>query len=181
MEIWKDIEGYEGKYQVSNLGNVRNNRGNMYLKTHNKGYLQIELSDGVNKKTYLVHRLVALAFIDNPNNLPFINHKDENKQNNRVENLEWCDQSYNVRYSLAMQNNIDINEYCNAPHKTPRRKNTKRNGMKILQISLDGELIKEWDNARTIFLENNWSDWSISECCRGKRKTAYGYKWQYAS
>ena len=120
-ELWKDIEGYEGLYQVSSLGAIRSldryrNRpsksGNMYIQrykgkvlkqTLNDGYFTIYLhKDGVNK-FYSVHRLVAKAFIPNPNNLPQVNHKDENKQNNCVENLEWCTAKYNVNYGTAIE------------------------------------------------------------------------------
>lgn len=107
MEIWKDIEGYEGKYQVSNLGNVRSLRfrnqnfsKDLTQKTNNKGYKVVNLTDNSKNKPALVHRLVAMAFIDNPNNFPVVNHKDENPQNNHVDNLEWCTYSYNTIYSM---------------------------------------------------------------------------------
>ena len=182
-EIWKDIPGYEGLYQVSNLGNVKSiswkNTGaakNLWLKPHNKGYYQVELVKNKVKKTYVVHRLVALAFIPNPQNLPVINHKDENKKNNRVENLEWCDFKYNNRYSMNLH-----------PERFKERVYTQKGNYKrrldfpVAQIGDDGEVIKVWSNSRQIFVETGMSDWSISECCRGNRKTAYGYKWQYAS
>ena len=113
-EIWKDIQGYEGRYQVSNLGRVRSlsrKRWNGYTFTNlegrilklrlnkNKGYLNVILYDGHrNGKTIEIQRLVAQAFIPNPNNLPCVNHKDENPRNNKVENLEWCDYRYNNNY-----------------------------------------------------------------------------------
>lgn len=180
-EIWKDVVGYEGQYQVSDLGNVRSvnwgNRGftkNLYLKPHNRGYLQVELFRDGTRKTFMVHRLVAQAFIENPNNLPLVNHKDENKYNNTPDNLEWCDNSYNVCYSLN-RHGVEAGKRV-----APSRHNCKRIGLMIIQCSLYGDKIREWDDARTIFIQTGMSDWSISECCRGKRKTAYGYKWQYA-
>lgn len=113
-EIWKDIEGYEGIYQVSNLGNVRvldrivnsaikNNdkvkRKGQILKQYNKrGYLQVTLTVSNKRKYFNVHRLVAQAFIPNPNNLPQVNHRDENPKNNCVNNLEWCSAKYNANY-----------------------------------------------------------------------------------
>ena len=114
-EIWKDIEGYEGLYQVSNLGNVKRLRHGDYkcvqgyrvfperlkiLSFDKKGYLQVGLSKNNKQTMRRVHRLVAEAFIPNPNEYPMINHKDENKANNNVNNLEWCDARYNVIYSL---------------------------------------------------------------------------------
>lgn len=184
-EIWKDVVGYEGLYQVSNIGNVKslNWRGlgkpkNLYLKPHNKGYLQVELAKDGNKKCYTVHQLVATAFIPNPNNLAQINHKDEDKKNNRVDNLEWCTRSYNAAYSIDRHPE-------RKPNGIGRRKGSRFKGinseLKILQLSLDGEIVKEWSCSRDIFLKTGMSDWSISECCRGNRKTAYGYKWQYAN
>ena len=111
-EIWKDVVGYEGKYQVSNLGRVKSLpkytyskgypqlRKERILKPGNTGkyrnYPTVHFSDG---KGYKVHRLVAMAFIPNPNNLPMINHKDKNTFNNCVDNLEWCSNQYNVKYS----------------------------------------------------------------------------------
>jgi len=111
-EEWRDIKGFEGLYQVSNLGRVKS----LPKYTYSKGYPQLRKERILNprgtgrKRNYLavkfidghqykVHRLVAEAFIPNPNNLPLINHKDENPLNNEVDNLEWCDNSYNVKYS----------------------------------------------------------------------------------
>lgn len=112
IEQWKDIEGYEGLYQVSNLGNVKSlNRtsikeGRDYrvkekiLKTFlcSSGYPTVVLSNNGKKETLMVHRLVALHFIPNPHKYEQINHKDENKNNNNVDNLEWCTQDYNLHY-----------------------------------------------------------------------------------
>ena len=184
-EIWKDIPGYEGLYKVSNLGNVKSlnwrNTGeekNLWLKPHNKGYLQVELANGGVKKCFVVHRLVAIAFLPNPNCFPQVNHKDENKANNCVENLEWCSRSYNARYSLDRH-----------PERKPKggghRKGCRFKGANseksVVQLTMSGEFVREWVCSRDVFLETGMSDWSISECCRGNRKTAYGYKWQYAS
>ena len=173
-EVWKDIEGYGGLYQVSNLGNVRSTNWrrlgvvkNIYLKPHNRGYLQVELTNGEKKKTYLVHQLVAKAFLLNPDNLSCVNHIDENKQNNNICNLEWCDQSYNTRYSISK-------------HPNKKRRNSL-SSKKILQISKDGHIEREWTCSREIELVAGMSNWSISQCCRGKRKTAYGYIWRYAN
>lgn len=113
IEIWKDILGYEGLYQVSNLGRVKSlnyhkTRKEHILKPTNcHGYLRVNLSKNKNRKSYLVHRLVGEAFISNFDNLPEINHKDENKHNNCVENLEWCDRQYNNTYGTMLQKNRD--------------------------------------------------------------------------
>lgn len=180
QEIWKDILGYEGKYQVSNLGNIKNlkylnsNKTKlMCLKKHNKGYKQVELSKNHKTKTYLVHRLVAQAFIPNPNNYPLINHKDFNKQNNNVENLEWCNQSQNMKHSCSK-----IRETCFTRKVTSHT--PKKLFSKIFQYDKDNNLIKDWENICEIKNTLNYHPTSIKECCEGKRKQAYGYKWQYA-
>ena len=106
MEEWKDIEGYEGLYQVSNLGNVRalkfyHSRNNIHLlkPTVNKyGYCVVGLHKDKKVKQYRVHRLVAIAFLPNPDNLPYVNHIDCDKTNNSLTNLEWCTQSENVKH-----------------------------------------------------------------------------------
>ena len=114
MEIWKNIEGFEGAYMVSNLGRVkslkreRKTKGGVLvevperilkLNTDKDGYKEAALSKDAKLYYFRVHRLVAFAFIPNPHNLPLINHKDENPANNEVSNLEWCNQSYNTSYS----------------------------------------------------------------------------------
>lgn len=117
-EEFRDIKGYEGLYQVSNLGKVKSlTRENQFylndikvtrilnshiMKFHlNHGYLRVLLSKNGKRKWFFVHRLVAEAFIPNPNNLPFINHKSEIKTENNVENLEWCNAKYNVNYGTC--------------------------------------------------------------------------------
>ena len=104
-EIWKNIEGYEGKYQVSNLGQVKSMIGQekvLHPKKHRNGHLQIGLHKDKKRKTMYIHRLVAQAFIPNPDNLPGVNHKDENPNNNNVDNLEWCTQKYNCNYGTRV-------------------------------------------------------------------------------
>lgn len=183
-EIWKEISGYEGLYMVSNLGNVKSinyrHHGyskNLVPKVNNSGRLWVELTKNGKRKPLLVHRLVANAFIPNVNNLPQVNHIDENTKNNSVENLEWCTGSYNVRYSIDRH-----------PERIAgrRRKSSYANGcclmtMRINQLTLDGLLVKTWPNSVTIMKETGMSNWSISECCRGNRHTAYGFKWEYTT
>ena len=111
QEIWKDITGYEGLYQVSNAGRIKSFRKSSrfrkpdeYILTpsvSNNGYCQVTLYDGAERHKFLVHRLVAISFIDNPNNYSFINHKDENKLNNSADNLEWCTIAYNNSYGTG--------------------------------------------------------------------------------
>ena len=184
-EVWKDVVGYEGLYEVSDLGNVRVSRvGSPFfmkcksIQKNNKGYLTVLLSDGKGvQKRRTIHRIVAEAFLDNAEHYPQINHKDENKTNNCVDNLEWCSQSYNVNYSLERHPERTLSH----KHQKHVVRNGKRMALRVQQLTLDGEIVREWDNSRTVFLETGMSDWSISQCCRGIWKTAYGFKWQYAN
>lgn len=191
-EIWKDIEGYEGLYQVSNLGNVKSfnycgRKGNEHIitpKQNSDGRLWVLLYSSGKTKPMLIHRLVGMAFIPNPENLPQINHKDENPKNNIVENLEWCTLEYNLMYTYKRhpekyKNALNHVRYARGAGKTART-NESRRGLVINQIDRNGDLVKQWPDSRTIHVETGMSDWSISECCRGKRKSAYGFKWQYA-
>ena len=103
-EIWKPILGYENLYNISNLGNVFSiqSKRNIKQTKNSKGYLIVGLCKNKKRKSCLIHRLVAEAYIDNPNKLPEINHKDENPLNNTITNLEWCTHKYNMNY-----NNLD--------------------------------------------------------------------------
>lgn len=107
MEIWKEIPGYEGLYEVSSYGGVRRYHSyDLKLYNTNKGYLQVYLYNNGVRKGIKVHRLVAQTFIPNPDCLPQVNHKDENKTNNRVDNLEWCDCKYNIKYGSAIERTV---------------------------------------------------------------------------
>ena len=173
-KAWKEIKGYEGYYLISSSGDVislnyaRTKRAKMLTwKINNKGYAWVELRKNGIKEQKLIHRLVAEAFIEKPEGLNLINHKDENPLNNDVDNLEWCDTSYNVRYSQERH--------------PERKKNCKNYSLAVIQFDKDGNKIRKWKNTRTIFLETGMSDWSITETCRGNRHTAYGYLWRYAT
>lgn len=199
VELWKDIEGFEGRYQVSNLGNVKSLRyggryevRNLVPKVNNKGYEWVELWKDRKRSCRQIHRLVATAFIPNPDPecYTIINHKDENPRNNRVNNLEWCDYKYNSKYFLdrhrmefgetmskALKGKAKINRYgirtkygVYGPYKHKQS---------VAQIDKNGNVVKVWDCLSQITREENKSQWSITQCCEGKRKTAYGYKWHF--
>lgn len=108
-EIWKDVPNYIGLYEVSNFGNVRNAKTlkKLSLGKHRQGYLLVTLTKNIKKKTFLVHRIVANVFIENPNSLKEVNHKDENKANNCVNNLEWCTRVYNENYGTCIKRAIE--------------------------------------------------------------------------
>ena len=182
-EIWKDIEGFEGYYQVSNLGNIKSlnygNHGyeqNLVPKINNKGYKWVELVKGKKKKCLLIHRLVAIAFIDNPENFKVVNHIDENPLNCVADNLEWCTIGYNTRYSI--ERHKDRYKKYTEPPKVKKFKHYKT--IYINQLTLDGEFIREWSSFVELKKKMNYHNTSIKECCEGKRKTAYGYKWEFA-
>lgn len=157
-EIWKPIEGYEGKYMISNFGRVKslkNSCGNYREKIlkplkSKKVYLQVNLSLNGKVQMFKIHRLVAEAFLPNPDDLEQVNHKDENKLNNCVENLEWCDNRYNVRYTQAK--------------KVGCYKNNKL--IKIYNAISDTEL-------------DGFKKSAVCQCCKGKLKNYKGYQWIY--
>ena len=149
MEEWKEIPGYEGLYEVSNKGNVRNVRRNKLLrlsKTNNR-YIRVSLCKNGIKTGLTVHRLVAEAFIENPDNLPEVNHKDEDKTNNRVENLEWCDHKYNMNYGTrnirAKETAIKNGYYTGLSKEEYRKKYRDKNKEKIREKQR--EYMKEYN------------------------------------
>lgn len=153
-EIYKDVIGYEGLYEVSNQGNVKSLKRNKILSPGivNGGYFTVVLCKNGEVKHYRVHRLVAEAFIPNPARLPEINHINKDKTDNRAENLEWCDRQYNIDYSLSKQ---------------------------VAQYDFSGNLINVWKSVNEIQRQLGFSSSHISHCCLGKYKTMYGYVWRY--
>lgn len=179
-EIWKDIEGYEGYYQVSNLGRVKSverfvdngygPRGAVrsikekILKQGktNKGYCFVILCKNSTKNNVLVHRVVAKAFIPNPNNLPEINHKSENKAENFVENIEWCSKKYN----------------CNYGHRNRKKIHTMRH---LIQMDLSCNEIMIWFSCAACQKETGFDSAFLRKAANGQTPTAYGFKWRYLS
>ena len=175
-EEWKDIKDSNGKYQISNYGRIKsfNNNKIIIMRTNksNVGYYLVRISIKNKLKTYTVHKLVALHFIHNPNLYPCINHIDGNKENNRVDNLEWCTHSYNnkeaYRLNLAHSPNLG-------------KTGSKHPGAtKVNQYDLNGNYIKTWGTMKEAAESLNVSINSISSCCRYKIKTAKNYIWRYA-
>lgn len=170
-EIWKDIEGFYGKYQISSMGRVKSlerlrksklgslafvNEKILKGKIDKDGYVEYALCTGEHKqvKYYRAHRLVATAFIPNPNNYLIVNHINETKDDNRVENLEWCTNQYNTEYSKAKP---------------------------ILQFDKNWNYINRWKSCAEIERELGLDHSSIQKCCVGKKKSRGGYKWGYAN
>lgn len=172
-EIWKDIKGYEGKYQISNNGNVKSlkdsygNSRELILKQHDngQGYLQVTLSKDNKRKHLRVNRLVAEAFLPNTKGLPEVNHKNEfEKHNNSVSNLEWCDRKYNSNYG------------------TRSKRAGKNSGItktrKVFQYDSDLNIVKIWPSYMEC-IRAGYSGSHISKCCRGKKEHYKGYRWSY--
>lgn len=174
-EEWRNIKGFENKYMVSNFGNVKSlnymhkNKSHLLKQTvGNKGYLYVTLNKNGKHWTYFVHRLVAQAFIPNPNNLPTVNHMDECRTNNCVKNLEWL--SYK-------DNNLYGNHYKRV---SETQLNDPKKSKRVLQYDLNGRFIKEWKSASEVQRKLSVNSSNIIQNCRGNVKTAGGFIWKYA-
>lgn len=201
-ELWKDIEGFEGLYQVSNLGNVKSLKRNIilkpgivaYKKTKENGYYIVNLKS----KPFYIHRLVAEAFIPNPENKPQINHIDCNKRNNNVKNLEWVTREENIQH--AYKNNLipitekrreasrriaemyrpKISFFATKEFKELQKKHGYMiNTVKIIQYTKDNKFIKEWNSIKEANKVLGIDKGNISSCCRNRRLTAGGYIFKY--
>ncbi len=166
-EIWIPIKGYEGLYEVSSYGRVRSlsyrRTGQtrvLNLEKNHFGYILVKLHKNGKGKTYQVHRLVASAFIPNWFEDEQVNHRDENKENNRVENLEWCSSKYNNNYGTA------------------RKRMVEKQSKTVLQLTKTGELIREWPSTMEAG-RNGFDNSSVAKCCNGKLKHYKGYIWKY--
>lgn len=172
-EIWKDILGFENKYQASNFGRIkslnyhREGREEI-LKQHktNRGYLHVILCKNGKSKWYFVHRLVWSAFNGEIPEGMQINHKDEDKSNNRLDNLELVTRKENINWGTRNK-------------KVSQVKTNGKTSKAVLQYTLEGELIKEFPSTKEIERQLGYNCSGISYCCTGKYKQAYGYIWRY--
>lgn len=182
MEEWRDVIGFEAYYQISNYGNCRSKDRDVIYKNgqvhHLKGntikavkctngYYEYQLNKDGKRYCYMAHRLVAEAFIPNPNNLPEVNHKDEVPSNNISTNLEWCTAKYNANYGTR-------NERC-------FENGTKKQQKKINQLSIEGKFIKQWDGIGVASRTLKINDSQIIRVCKHKSQnvTAGGFRWEY--
>lgn len=170
-EVWKDIEGYEGLYHVSNLGRVKSLKFNKIrvLKPFKggTGYLKVQLYRNNIQTNYAVHRLVAQAFIPNPEKKPEVNHINEIKADNRVENLEWMTFKENCNYGTRNQRVSKSN-----------KNNPKRSNL-VNQYDLEWNLIASYESASEATRQTGIARSSISDVCLSKRRTAGGFRWRY--
>lgn len=181
-ERWKPVKGYEEFYQVSNLGRVRSlprrlfnglgyfiKKGKVLKPYKDKdGYLVVGLRNSGHNKTAKIHRLVAEAFISNPHNLPQINHKNERRNDNRADNLEWCTNQYNLNYG-------------NHNKKMSQTLRRIKGSKPVIQYSKSGVFQRKWHSLHQIERELGYQHGNISQCCKGCFKQAYGYVWKFES
>lgn len=175
-EVWKPIAGYEDLYEVSSEGRVKSlvrfvNRKNgrkQFVKEkiiiqhdNGKGYCRVRLAKNGKNKAYAVHRLVAFSFIPNPKQLREVNHIDEDKSNNTVENLEWCDRVYNMNYG------------------TIKSRSALANSTPIIQVDVDGKIIREWVSCAEAARQLGIHYQNIDQCVRGNIKQIKGYMFQH--
>lgn len=167
----KPIKGFEGLYEVDIGGNVYSLRNGKVLKPNilRTGYAQYSLQRNGKRTLILGHRIVAEAFLPNPNNYPIVNHKDENKSNNAVENLEWCTHSYNSKYGAIGEKHKKI-EYWG--------KGVEASKKPVLQIK-DEIVINCFNSITEASKKTKTNLSSISQCCMGKRKKANKYEWKF--
>lgn len=179
MEVWKDIPEYEGLYQVSSGGLVRRNGQIRKLYKDHRGYLTIGLSKQSKMKYFKVHRLVAIAFIQNPQGKRTVNHKDGNKENNCVENLEWATHSENIIHANKMGLRRVTDAQRKAASENGKRSCDQNRPRKAVFCTKDGdryEFVSAHEGARFVFGDAS----PIIQCCKGKKKTYKGYEWGYA-
>ena len=174
-EIWKDILGYEGKYMVSNWGRVKSLNYNRTGKErilkagdNGNGYLEVILFKEGKGKHYKIHRLVAQAFLENSKGYNEVNHKDENKQNNCVENLEWCSRSYNNNYGTGNKKRAE------------KSTNNPKISKAVIGINKVSGEIREFPSIMEASRQLGIPNSNICACLKGRQKSAGGYVWFYA-
>ena len=161
VETFVKIDGFEN-YEVSNLGKVRNMKSGRVLKPrlHKNGYLMHGLYENNKQKQLYLHRIIATAFMDNPEAKPQVNHIDENKLNNDLSNLEWCTEKENII------------------HGTRTKRASEKLSQKVIQLDLNDNILSVFKSMRKAERETGVSRSSIGRCCNGERKSAGGFKWR---
>lgn len=192
MEEWKPIKGYEGLYEVSNLGRVKSLNRKILCsnglikeikekiltpKDNGKGYLNVILSKNGNHKNFYIHRLVAEAFIPNLENKEEVDHINTNKYDNNVDNLRWVTRCENCNNPLTKKRIKD--NHADVSGENHPRYGKYNNGKKIVQLNENGEFVKIWNSGMEIKRELGYDPSHISKCCNKKREMSYGYRWMF--
>lgn len=186
-EIWRDIKGYNGLYQISNIGRVKslpkihNLHNNSYItkerilknSINSNGYIRITLKAFGKGKRYYVHRLVLEAFMPNPSNKPFVNHIDCNPKNNRVDNLEWCSAQENTDHMKKLGRNKRTTQWLNNLHKSQEKFYKKVKGTNIITGEI--MILNNINSAK----KYGFSPAEIIRCCKNKRNTTHNFRWEY--
>lgn len=174
-EIWKPIRNTD-EYLISNYGNIKRNGISLKLNAWSL-YKTARIKMNGKYRTLYVHRLVAIHFMPNPKNKEIVNHKDGNKLNNRVDNLEWCTRQENERHAWKNGYKEKIRETSKVNIEIARK--FINNKIPVIQYDTNGNFIKEWDSASTVMKEIKIDSSGIIKCCKGKLKKVGGYKWKY--
>ena len=164
-EIWKSVVGYEGIYEVSTLGRIRRDGRILKGNINSHGYISVGLCKHGKRKNVNVHRLVAQTFIPNPENKPWIDHKDTNRINNAVYNLKWCTYSENSRNPITLEKNQVLNNGGNHPK-----------SKKVTCL----ETLEEFDYVRGVEKELGLDHSAVSACCRRRYKQIHGLTFRYS-
>lgn len=184
-EKWKDIQGYENLYQISNMGRIKSlwfGKEKIMKQLIRNGYCYVDLCKDKIKKHYNIHRLVAQTFIPNPQNYPQVNHKDEVKTNNCISNLEWVTQKYNMNYGTR---NERASKAISIAHKGKKRTQEHKNNIgkshqkPIVQIDKSGLIVGVYDSVKEVSEVLGINRGNISNCLKGRYKTCGDYKWMY--
>jgi hypothetical protein len=179
MEIWKDVVGYEGLYLVSDLGNMKSlprgfTKGKILKPMLQRGYANICLCKNGIIKRVRIHRIQAIAFIPNPENKPYINHKNGVRNDNRIENIEWCTNSENQKHSF------DVLGRKPAYGMLGKTGSLCKNSKPVNQYDIDGNFIKTWPAQSEAARELGLYQTNIWHACKGHYKSCGGFKWAYA-
>lgn len=174
QRVWKDITDFKGLYQISNFGQVKSNYTNKILKNklHPKGYFYIGLHKNKKKYSKKIHRLVAGAFTPNPEKKPQVNHKDEDKGNNKVDNLEWATQSENIQHSMKLNGKQYYASMLG------RRGKDSPHSKKLFQYSLSGKLIRVWAGLHEMQRNLGFNRQGIYYHIKNRTKSVYGFRWR---
>lgn len=174
------VPGYPD-YLIETDGRIYSTISNIWLKPSigNNGYYGVELRNAKGRKRLNIHRLVALAFIPNPENYPVVNHKDENKLNNDVSNLEWCTSQYNLTYGTATERRVANTDYTKPIYREIAIKNGRKVSRPIARYTKSGQYIDSFKSIRDAVRQLELTSNHISDCASGKRASSNGYVWKY--